>query len=54
MGSILYIVTILLIITWAIGLIGYNAGGLINVLLILALLAIIVRIFQEKKSLTNP
>ncbi len=49
MGNILYVVAIVLIIAWAIGLIGFNAGGLIHVLLIIALIAIIVRLFQGKK-----
>jgi hypothetical protein len=50
MRNILYIIAIVLIIAWAIGLIGFNAGGLIHVLLVIALIAIIVRLFQGTKT----
>ncbi len=49
MGNILYVVAILLIIAWAIGLIGFNAGSLIHVLLVVALIAIVVNLVQGKK-----
>ncbi len=49
MGNLLYVIAIILIIAWAIGLIGYNAGGLIHALLIVAVIAIVVRLFQRKK-----
>jgi Family of unknown function (DUF5670) len=49
MGNLLYIVAVVLIIAWAIGFIGYSAGGLIHVLLVIAVIAIIVRVIQGKK-----
>jgi hypothetical protein len=51
MGNILYIVAIILIIAWAIGFVGYSAGGLIHVLLVIAVIAIVVRLLQGKKVL---
>ena len=51
MGNLLYVVAVILIIAWAIGFIGYNAGGLIHVLLVIALIAVILRIIQGRKIL---
>jgi hypothetical protein len=51
MGNLLYIVAVILIIAWAIGFIGYSAGGLIHVLLVIAVIAILVRVIQGKRVL---
>jgi hypothetical protein len=49
MGSLLYIIAIILIIGWAIGFFAYSAGGLIHILLIIAVIAIIIRVIQGRK-----
>lgn len=49
MGNLLYVIAVVLIIAWAIGLIGFHAGGLIHVLLVIALIAVILRVIQGKK-----
>lgn len=49
MGNILYAFAVVLIILWAIGFLSYNAGGLIHVLLVIALLAVILRVIQGRK-----
>lgn len=49
MGNLLYIIAAILIIAWAIGFIGYSAGGLIHVLLVIALIAIVIKILQGRK-----
>lgn len=49
MGNLLYVIAIILIIAWAIGFIGYSVGGLIHVLLIIALVAVILRVIQGRK-----
>ena len=36
MGNLLYIIAVILIIFWAIGFIGYSAGGIIHILLVIA------------------
>ena len=46
MGNLLYVVAVFLIIIWAIGFIGYSVGGLIHILLIIAVIAIILRLIQ--------
>lgn len=51
MGNLLYIIAVVLIILWAIGYVGFNAGGLIHILLIIALVAVILRVIQGRKVL---
>jgi hypothetical protein len=51
MGNILYIIAVILIIGWAIGFIGFGAGGIIHVLLVIAIIAILFRIIQGRKVL---
>jgi hypothetical protein len=51
MGNLLYIVAVILIIFWAVGFIGYSAGGIIHVLLVIALIAIVLRIIQGRRPL---
>jgi hypothetical protein len=48
MGNLLYAIAIILIILWAIGFLAYNVGGIIHILLIIALIAIILRVIQGK------
>jgi len=49
MGNLLYIIAVILIIAWAVGFIGYSAGGLIHVLLVIAVIAIIVKLIQGRR-----
>jgi hypothetical protein len=51
MGNLLYIVAVILIIAWAIGFIGYSMGGVIHILLVIAVIAIILRVIQGRKVL---
>jgi len=51
MGNLLYIIAVILIIAWAIGFVGYNIGGIIHILLVIALIAIILRVIQGKSIL---
>jgi hypothetical protein len=48
MGNLLYIIAVILIIGWAIGFVGYNAGGLIHILLVIAVIAVLLRLIQGK------
>jgi uncharacterized membrane protein YtjA (UPF0391 family) len=49
MRYLLYIIAVLLIIGWAIGFIGYAAGGIIHILLVIALICVVVNIFAGKR-----
>lgn len=46
MGNLLYIVAVILVIGWAIGFLGFHAGGLIHLLLVIALVAILLRVIR--------
>lgn len=48
MNNLLYLIAIVLIIAWAAGFLVYHAGGLIHILLVIALIAIVLRIIQGK------
>jgi len=49
MGNLLYVVAVVLLIAWAIGFVGFHAGGIIHVLLVIAVIAVILRVIQGKK-----
>jgi hypothetical protein len=51
MGNLLYIVAVILIIGWAIGFIGYSVGGAIHILLVIAIVAILLRVIQGRRVL---
>jgi len=51
MENLLYLVAVLLVIGWAIGFIGFQAGGLIHILLVIAVIAVLFRIISGRKSL---
>lgn len=51
MGNLLYFVAVILLLGWAIGLIGFNAGGLIHILLVIAIIAVLFRIIQGRRTL---
>ncbi len=51
MGNLLYAVAVILIIAWLIGFVGYNAGGIIHILLVIAVIAVILRVIQGRRPL---
>jgi len=52
MGNILYVIAVVLIIAWLIGFLGMNVGGgLIHILLVIAVIAILLRVIQGRKPL---
>jgi hypothetical protein len=51
MSNLLYLIAVILIIAWAIGFIGYHAGGIIHILLVIALIAILLRVIRGEKVL---
>ena len=44
MRSLLYLVAVVLVIGWALGFFVYSAGGLIHILLVIAVIAILLRL----------
>ena len=47
MSSLLYIIAVILIIAWAIGYFGYAAGGIIHILLVIAVIAILLKVIRR-------
>ncbi len=51
MGNLLYVVAVILIIGWAIGFFAYSAGGLIHILLVIAIIAILLKVIGGRSSI---
>ena len=50
MGSLLYIIAVILVIGWLIGFIGYGAGGLIHILLVIAVISVLLQIISGRRN----
>jgi len=48
MGSLLYIIAVILVIGWLIGVFAYSATGLIHVLLVIAVIAVVFRLISGR------
>ncbi|HET6227607.1 MAG TPA: lmo0937 family membrane protein [Bacteroidia bacterium] len=46
MGNLLYIIAVVLVISWAIGFLGFHAGGIIHILLVIAVIAVLLRLIR--------
>lgn len=51
MGNLLYIIAVILIIGWIVGFVGFQAGGLIHILLVIAIIAILLRVISGRRAL---
>jgi Family of unknown function (DUF5670) len=49
MGNLLYTLAVILIIIWAIGFLGFHAGGIIHILLVIAIVVVLLRVIQGRK-----
>jgi len=49
MSNLLYTIAVILIIAWAIGFLGFHAGGIIHVLLVIAVIAVILRLISGNR-----
>jgi hypothetical protein len=47
MGNLLYVIAVILVIVWAIGFFGYHAGGIIHVLLVIAIIAFLLKVIRR-------
>ncbi len=47
MRSILYIIAVILIIGWLLGVFVYSVGGLIHILIVLAVISLLLAIIQR-------
>lgn len=49
MGNLLYVIAVILVIVWAIGFIGYSSGGIIHILLVIAIIVVLLRVISGRK-----
>jgi hypothetical protein len=47
MGNLLYIIAVILIIGWAIGFFALHAGGIIHILLVIAIISFIFKVLNR-------
>ncbi|MFM2306558.1 MAG: hypothetical protein RLZZ367_1227 [Bacteroidota bacterium] len=48
MENLLYIIALILVIGWAIGFFAYHVGGIIHILLVIAIISILLRVIRGK------
>jgi Family of unknown function (DUF5670) len=48
MGNLLYVVAVILVIIWAIGFFGYAAGGIIHLLLVIAIVLFLLKFIRRE------
>lgn len=46
MGGLLYLIAIILVIGWLLGFFVFNAGSIIHILLVIAIIALLLRIIR--------
>jgi len=51
MGNLLYTIAVILLIIWAVGFLGFHAGGIIHFVLVIAVIVFLIQIISGKKSL---
>ncbi len=51
MRNLLYLVAVILVISWAIGFVSYGERGLIHILLVIAIISILLNVIQGKRIL---
>jgi len=50
MGNLLYTIAVILVIIWAIGFLGFNTGGIIHLLLVIAVIAVLFRLISGRNT----
>jgi len=48
MSNLLYTIAVILIIFWAIGFFAYSVGSIIHILLVIAIIAVLLRLIQGR------
>lgn len=47
MRNLLYVIAVLLVIGWLIGVVGFSAGGLIHILLVIAIVSLLLTFIRR-------
>ncbi|HEY4206350.1 MAG TPA: lmo0937 family membrane protein [Puia sp.] len=48
MGYLLYLIAVILVIAWAVGFFAYHAGGIIHVLLVIAIIVFLLKLIRRE------
>jgi hypothetical protein len=51
MGNLLYVIAVILLISWAVGFFAFSAGSVIHILLVIAVIVILVKVIQGRRIL---
>lgn len=51
MNNLLYAIAVILVIVWAIGFFAYSTSGIIHILLVIAVIAILLRLIRGRDPL---
>ena len=51
MRSILYVIAVILVIGWLLGFFVYNAGGLIHILIVLAIISLLLGLINRGSNI---
>jgi len=51
MGNLLYLIAVLLIVAWAVGFLAYGVGSIIHLLLVIALIAVLLRVIKGNRPI---
>lgn len=46
MSNLLYLIAVIFVIAWIIGFLGYHVGGTIHILLVIAVIAVLLRVIR--------
>jgi len=49
MGNLLYFIAVILVIAWAIGFFAFSMGSVIHILLVIAIIAVILRLIRGQR-----
>jgi hypothetical protein len=49
MGNLFYIIAVMLTISWLVGFVVFDAGGLIHILLVIAIIVVLLRVIQGRR-----
>jgi len=49
MRSLLYLIAVLMVIGWLIGVVGYSIGGLIHILIVIAIVSVLLNLIRGRR-----
>ena len=50
MNNLLYIIAVILVIGWIFGFFVYSAGGIIHILLVIAIIAVVLNLISDSRK----